>query len=140
MILKIAGCPSPNRFDGKQFNAVLQAPNNNVSVRNYIFAEQTWQDLDGTMPPNALTAPEGYTIRNDRYKLIKLYVDNDGQVEEKFEFYDLFEDQFEENNLLESELNNKEKSNYNWLLNKLEKLLSSKRNNPFWRYSHLCQL
>ncbi len=127
MILKIAGCPKPNRFDGKHFRAVLRSRKKNVSVRNYIFAEQTWQDLDGIMPPRSETAQEGYTIRNDRYKLIKLYVYNDGQVEVKFEFYNLLNDPFEESNLLEGDLTNKEKSNYKWLLKKLEKLLSSKK-------------
>jgi arylsulfatase A-like enzyme len=122
MILKIAGCPSPNRFDGKQFNAVLQAANNNVSVRNFVFAEQTWRDLDGIMPPRSETAQEGFAIRNDRYKLIKIYVDL-GQTE--FEFYDLREDPYEETNLLEGVLTKNERNNYKWLENKLEKLLAS---------------
>ena len=40
MILKIAGCPSPNRFDGKHFKAVLESPNDDaVSVRNFIYAD-----------------------------------------------------------------------------------------------------
>jgi arylsulfatase A-like enzyme len=109
MILKIAGCPSPNRFDGKHFKAVLQAPNNNVSVRNFIFAE--FEDIPGLNVSQA--------IRNDRYKVIF----NNGVPE----FYDLGEDRFEGNNLLLGNLSNKEKSNYDWLLNKLENLLSSKK-------------
>jgi arylsulfatase A-like enzyme len=106
MILKIAGCPSPNRFDGKHFKAVLESTNDDdVSVRNFIYADI---ERGGSL---------NQAIRNDRYKIIF----NRGEPE----FYDLLEDPFEETNLLLGDLTNKEKSNYKWLLNKLENLLAS---------------
>ena len=106
MILKIAGCPSPNRFDGKHFKAVLESPNDDdVSVRNFIYADI---ERGGFL---------NQAIRNDRYKIIF----NSGEPE----FYDLLEDPFEKNDLLLGDRTNKEKSNYKWLSNKLENLLAS---------------
>ena len=116
MILKIAGCPNPDRYDGREFSKVFRTTHD-VRIRDFIFAE-----LDNLGCGNA-----GEAIRGYRYKVIhnkvREVIDGDCTVVDTYyEFYDLYEDPWEENDLLMGELTYKQDRYYNYLMNKLDEI------------------
>ena len=116
MILKIAGCPNPDRYDGREFSKVFRTTHD-VRIRDFIFAE-----LD-----NLGCRAAGEAIRGYRYKVIQNKVREviDGEctvVDTYYEFYDLYEDPWEENDLLMGELTYKQDRYYNYLMYKLDEI------------------
>ena len=96
--------PQNKIVDGKSFLSILK--NQNAGIRPWSFSELFKLITDSA---------DGKAIRNIDYKLIKF--DNG-----KNEFYNLLSDSSESNNLLSSNMNTQDISNYNYLCNELANL------------------
>ena len=91
-IAQVAGISEAEYFNSQSFYKTLSK--STTSARAYNYSEI----LDNDRP-----AKSGFTIRNERYKLITL--DNNS-----FRFYDLKNDPYEKSNLINGNLSNEEQN------------------------------
>ncbi len=94
-IAEIAGIDLPNYEDSYSFNSTLTSANS--GSRQYVYTEQ-----------NTTAFPDGYTIRNEKYKLIQF----DANTRE---MYNLEVDGYENNNLFNGGLSSEETDALNLL-------------------------